>query len=424
MSEANTLPDLSYYDPLRSRQVWADNPEQLSQELSDRFPPNIPIRFMARPFSCEPALLKRLRIHFEREKLLTRHQFSCFVNYHLLNPEVLYLFSQINFLEIMTEMPLESLNKAHWESLFFRCREYGIKLHLFFNASPQVKSLEALSKTYLFLREHLGYFTLSYNKNYFSDKSIDEAFQKLSHYGNESHKSHLGDEPLNKNFYLGTYEYMRKNFGPRIKTVLEINPFANHSYYKELNRVPYHWDVSLSGIKKGQLDTAHLKQLNKTFDAIVIFQGLPCLRNPQDVLRELKTYARPTTQWVCIQYNFAAFPNLALLLGDQWQNSVYESSFWPFLKLHSKQSVNKLFDGIDVELKWMPTEVQRPDLNPMRQFLDQELRELFPKTWDDFLIQSQTMIWTGHGEGNMQELVEEFATDEAVTEGFISEGFV
>ncbi len=424
MSEANTLPDLSYYDPLRSRQVWADNPEQLSQELSDRFPPNIPIRFMARPFSCDPDLLKRLRIHFEREKLLTRHEFSCFVDYQVINTESLYLFSQINFLEIITELPLQALDKERWATLFFKCREYGIKLRLLLSAPPQQGNLQDISTLYLFLREYLGYFTLTYKKGYFTNKIIDETFYQLSTRAEENHKGHLIDESLNKSIYLGTYEYMRKAFGPRIKTVLEINPFASHTYYKELNRVPYSWDVTLSGIQKGKLDTDHLAKLNKTFDAIVIFQGLPQLRNPQAVLRQLKTYSRPTTQWVCVHYNLAAFPNLALLLGDQWQNSIYESNFWSCLKLHSKDSMSTLFEDIDVEMRWTPTEVERPDLQPIKQFLDRSLRDLFPKAWDDFLIQSQTMIWTGHGEGNMQELAEEATPDDAFTEGFISEGFV
>jgi hypothetical protein len=424
MPEANTLPDLSYYDPLRARQVSAEDPEQLSRELSDRFPPNTAIRFMARPFSCDPALLKRLRIHFEREKLLTRHEFSCFVDYQALNAESLYLFAQINFLEIMTELPLQALDKERWAALFFRCREYGIKLRLFLNAGPQQGSAQELSAIYLFLREYLGYFTLTYKKGYFAHKVIDEAFQKLAHHAEEIHKGHLVDEALNKNFYLGTYEYMRKTFGPRVKTVLEINPFADHTYYKELNRVPYTWDVSLSPIQKGQLDTTHLAELNKTFDAIVIFQGFPGLRNPQQVLQQLKALSRPTTQWVCVHYNLAAFPNLALLLGNQWQNSVYESNFWSCLKLHSKASVNRLFKQIDVDMQWMPTEVPRPDLKPMKQFLDQGFKDLFPEAWPDFLSQSQTMVWTGHGQGKIQGLADGFGTDEAIAEGFVSEGFV
>lgn len=424
MSEANTPPDLSYYDPLRARQVWADDPEQLSRAISDQFPPNTAIRFMARPFSCDPVLLKRLRIHFEREKLLKRHEFSCFVDYRVINAESLYLFAQINFLEIMTELPLQALDKARWTALFFRCREYGIKLRLFLNAGPQQGGLQDLSNIYLFLREHLGYFTLTYKKGYFSNPVIDKAFQQLAYHAEESHKGHLIDESLNKNFYLGTYEYMRRSFGPRIKTVLEINPFADHTYYKELNRVPYAWEVSLSGIQKGQLDTAHLAELNKTFDAIVIFQGLPRFRNPQQVLQQLKAYARPTTQWVCIHYNLAAFPNLALLLGDQWQNSVYESNFWSCLKLHSKATVTALFEAIDVDLQWMPTEVPRPDLIPLKQFLHQKLSTLFPEAWENYLAQSQTMVWTGHGEGKIQGLSEGFGAEETVTEGFISEGFV
>lgn len=424
MSEANTLPDLSYYDPLRARQVWADDPEQLSRELSDKFPPNTAIRFMARPFSCDSALLKRLRIHFEREKLLTRHEFSCFVDYQVINAEALYLFSQLNFLEIMTELPLHALDKNHWTALFFRCREYGIKLRLFLNAGPQHESAQDLSTVYLFLREHLGYFTLTYKKGYFTNKHVDNAFQKLAAHSDESHKGHLVDESLNKNFYLGTYEYMRRTFGSRVKTVLEINPFADQTYYKELNRVPYTWDVTLSGIQKGQLDTEHLAELNKTFDAIVIFQGLPRLRNPEETLKQLKAYARPTTQWVCIHYNLAAFPNLALLLGNQWQNSIYESSFWSCLKLHSQKSANALFDEIGVHLNWMPTDVQRPDLKPLKQFLGNSLNDLFPEDWPAFLAQSQTMVWTGHGESKTPSIIEGFDTEEMATEGFITEGFI
>lgn len=411
--------DLSYYDPLRARQIWANDPEQLSRELADQFPPKTAIRFMARPFSCDPQLLKRLQIHFEREKLLSRHDFSCFVDYKQLTPDILQFFSRLNFSELMAELPLVNLDTAHWQALFFQCREHGIKLSLFLNAGPQQASLQDLSQVYLFLREQLGYFTLNYKPGYFANTHVNDKFRQLAEVSQEAHKSYLVDEGMNKDFYKATYEFMRLRFGSRVKTLLEINPFAHQTHYQELNRVPYTWDVTLSGLREGHLDSAHLKQLDKTFDAILIFQGFPRLRDPEAVIKELKTYARPTTRWVFVHYNMAALPNLLLLLGNQWQNAVYESSFWPCVKLQSQNSLNQLFAAHDIELQWTPTEVPRPDLTQMARFLDRQLREPLQEDWSQYLKQSHTMIWTAIGEAGLPLQEQEGFAEEETLEGFI-----
>lgn len=413
--------DLSYYDPLRARQIQASDPEKLAQELADKFPPNTAIRFMASPFPCHPPLLKRLQIHFEREKLLSRHEFSCFVDYEALTPEVLALFAQLKFLELITEFPLQNLNKAHWTQLFFQCREQGIKLRLVLNATPLTDASALLADAYFFLREHLGYFTLNYSPGYFSQPKIDAYYKRLSRVSTDTHQAFLVDEALNKNYYMVSYEYMRRLFGPRVKTVLEINPFAKQNYYEDFNRVPYTWDVTLSTLKNGQLDSAHLEQLGKTFDAIFIFQGFPRMRFPDQVLHELKQYARPTTQWICVHYNMAAFPNLPLLLGNQWQNSVAESSFWSCLKLHSQQRLDALFKDLDISLNWVATPIERPDLKRMERFLSGHLKAFVDdSSWARYMAQAYTMMWTAAGEA---EAMLSPSADEGEAEGFV-EGFI
>lgn len=422
--------DLSYYDPLRARRIQASDPEQLAQELADKFPPHTAIRFMASPFPCHPPLLKRLQIHFEREKLLSHHEFSCFVNHEDLSADILSLFSQLRFLEIITELPLQHLNKAAWTQLFFRCREHGIKLRLVLNATPLTQDPVRLAEAHFFLRENMGFFTLNYTAGYFAHPKIDAAYRHLARVTAEAHQAFLVDEALNKNYYVGTYEYMRRTFSPRIKTVLEINPFAEQSYYKDFNRVPYTWDVTLSTLKQGHLDSAHLQQLNKTFDAILIFQGFPRMRLPEQVLQELKLYSRPTTQWICVHYNMASFPNLPLLLGNQWQNSIAESSFWSCLKMHSKQSLTQLFEPLDVTLNWVPTTVARPDLKRMEHFLGKQLKDFVDKAaWTRYLEQAYTMMWTASGEATnlLTAPLEAAAPTEEAVEGFVDgfiEGFI
>lgn len=425
--------DLSYYDPLRARRIPASDPELLAQELADKFPPHTAIRFMASPFPCHPPLLKRLQIHFEREKLLSRHEFSCFVHHESLTPEILALFSQLKFLELITEFPLAHLDQEAWSQRFFHCREYGIKLRLVLNAAPLTRDAERLAEAHFFLREHIGYFTLNYTAGYFTQPQIDACYRHLSRISAEAHQAFLVDEALNKNYYVGTYEYMRRTFSPRVKTVLEINPFAEQRYYKDFNRVPYAWDVTLSTLKQGHLDSAHLQELSKTFDAILIFQGFPRVRYPAQIVQELRQYARPTTQWICVHYNMASFPNLPLLLGNQWQNSIAESSFWSCVKMHSKQSLAKLFEPLDITLNWVPTTVARPDLKRMEQFVGRQLKAFVDDAaWAHYLEQAYTMMWTASGEATNLltaplEAVIDAEETEASVEGFVDgfiEGFI
>ncbi len=413
--------DLSYYDALRGMQIPAHDPELLSREIADRLPAQTPVRFMASPFTTDPAQLKRLLIHFEREKLIQRHDFSCLVFGEQLTPESLHLFSQLNFSELIMPLPGAPFDKDHWLRVFRLCRSYRMKVQLIMSPASQELDVKALHQIHEFLRAQMGYFTVAYTEGHFVQPEVDRAFIRLGKASKEVERGQLGDAYLNETFYQGTYQFMQLKFASRVKTVLEINPFAEQTFYRDYNRVPLPWDVTLSTIRDGDLDQAQLKGIHKTFDAIVLFQGLTRLRDPRAAILQLQRYARPTTQWICVQFNLAAFPSLALLLENQLHNPMPLYTYWPHLKLQSQQSLQNLFAGTDIEFEWVPTEMPLPEIERMTQLLDPHLRTEFGNRWEAFKEQSRTLLWTAHGEVGLTPsedgFVEGFAED--VVEGFI-----
>ena len=129
----------------------------------------------------------------------------------------------------------------------------------------------------------------------------------------------------------------------KVKTVLEINPYAHRAYFKNYNRLPYPWKITLCGLKNHQLDHTKLQELGKTFDAIVLFQALPGLASPDKELLQLQQYTRSTTEWVCSQYNLRSFPILTQLVQSKYSNTHILSGSWETLSPMGKPQLENSF---------------------------------------------------------------------------------
>lgn len=420
--------DLTYFDPVRSKTIAADQPESLARQLAEQLPARTTIRFLARPFEMSLEGLKSLQVHFEREKLQERHEFSCFVDPQLLAEQQLHLLHAMNFSNLLCQIDLAAPDFEGLDRLLKLCQEVRIKVTLLFQKPEAEMAPQTLQDVYFFLKNRLGSFELEYPEGFFPSVRQDQSFRKLAQTAQEVHLGQRFDAFLNEKFYVGLYEYMRLKLSPRVNTVLEINPFAQLKYFREFSRVQLPWQVTLSDLPNHQLNKSHLKSLDKTFDAIVLFQALPRFQDPQKALLMLQNYARPTTEWIVVQYNFASLPTLAQLATHQFQNALPFSAFWPYLRPQGKKSLENLFQFSGLNFEWLPTQTAIDEMKALIQQLDQALRPEFPDQWEPFLNAGNTMFWSGYGSLAMDMSQEQGFTDGFVDgfadQGFVSEGFL
>lgn len=408
---------LTYLDPVRGTEVECDGPEVLARQIADTLPPRATVRFVGAPFELDEGFLKSLQVHFEREKLPARHDFSCRVEPAKLTAVGSEVLSLLNFRELEVQVSMEEPPFAELEAFFELMSHYSFKVVLHLQGDPATAPHKQLARLYFFLRGHLGSFTLRYLPGFFEAVRIDHAYRRLAGFSRDVHLGRNYDAQLQEQFYLMFYEYLRLTFSPRVKTVLEINPFANLRYFRDFNRISLPWKVTLSDIPAGQLNLNQLQELNKTFDAILLFQALPRLRDPQKDLLILQNYARPTTEWVCVQFNTCSFPVLEQLVTNQFQNAMPESSLWPTLRLQSRQSIEELFRFSGVAFDWIPTRVPIEELRPLKNQLDPLMQSELPQEWDKFLDDADIMCWSGYGVVKHEEA-------EVEAEGFVSGGFL
>lgn len=408
---------LAYLDPVRGTTVESDGAEALARHIADSLPANASVRFTTAPFPLDEAFLKQLQVHLEREKLPARHDFACKISPAELTTTACETLASLNFQELEVGVSMEAPAYEELEALFALTRHHTFKLSFTLEGEPATAPLETLTGLYFFLRGHLGEFSLAYRQGFFDRLRVDHAFRRLAGLSQEVHLGRLYDARLQEQVYRVVYEYMRHTLSPRVKTVLEINPYADLAYYRDFNRIAQPWKVTLSKLDQGQLDLSQLQAMGKTFDAIVLFQALPRLRDPQKEVLQLQSFARSTTEWVCVQYNTCSFPTLAQLSNNAFNNALPESAFWPILRLQSKQSVEDLFQFSGVNFEWIPTRVPIEELRPLKNQLDPLLKEELAAEWDSFLDDADVMAWTGYG-------VMKLEAAELEAEGFVSGGFL
>ncbi|HEY9839629.1 MAG: hypothetical protein ACAI44_16825 [Candidatus Sericytochromatia bacterium] len=409
---------LAYLDPVRGVEVEREGPEALARQIADSLPPRASVRFVNQPFSLDENFLKSLQVHFEREKLPARHDFVCSIEPAEASAASCEILAQLNFGELDVTVQMEDPPFAELSAFFELMRNFTFKIVLKLAGDPATAPLSKLSELFFFLRGHLGSYVLHYPQGYFDRLRVDYAFRRLAGVSRDVHMGRNYDASLQEQFYLVLYEYLRHTFSPRVKTVLEINPYADLRYYRDFNRITLPWKVTLSHLPQGQLNLNQLQELKKTFDAIVMFQALPRLRDPQKDILILQNYARPTTEWVCVQFNTSSFPMLNHLVTNDFTNGLAESAFWPLLRLQGRQSIQDLFHFSGIDFDWIPTRVPIEDLRPLKNQLDPLMQAELPQEWDRFLEDADIMAWTGYG---MMKQEEGAGLEE---EGFVSEGFL
>lgn len=408
---------LAYLDPIRAVEVEVEGPEALARRIAETIPARTSIFFVNRPFPLQPAFLKSLQVHLEREKLPARHDFACQVDPAELTAEACELLDKLSFRELEFSLDMENPNLEQIEAFFNLTRHYTFKLVLKLTGDPINTEAGQLARIYFFLHQNLGRYTLHHLPGTFDRLRIDRSFRQLAGLSQEVHFGRNYDARLQEQFYQILYEYLRRTLSPRVKTVLEISPFSDLRYYRDFNRMSLPWKVTLSGIPGSQLDLAQLQELGKTFDAVVMFQALPRLRDPQRDVLLLQNYTRPTTEWVCVQYNTCSFPTLSQLIHSQFSNGMNESAYWPQLRMQSRKSIEDLFHFLGIEFKWLPTRVPIEDLRVLKAQLDPIFRSELPEAWDAFLAESDVMVWTGHGTMKLDD-------SELEADGFVSGGFL
>ncbi len=410
-------PTIAYLDPLQGAEVLCQGPEALARQLSDSLTQTAQVRFSNQPFPTDETFLKSLQVHFEREKLPTRLEFSCYIQPDTLTEAHCDILAALNFRELIVDLSLNNPNFSDFKQFFELMRHYTFRVQLRLFYTEQGVTETQIAQLYFFLRRHMGAYLLNYAPGLFPDLRSEHLFRTLADTSRTVHLARLYDAQVDENAYLVLYEYLRRTLPARVKTVLEINPFAKLRHYRDFNRITLPWKVTLSDIPLGRLDLAQLQSLNKTFDAIVLYQALPRLRDPQKEMLLLQNYARSTTEWLCVQFNTCSLPTMAQLMGNQFTNSLHESGSWPLLRLQGRQSVQSLFDFAGIQFDWIPTRVPIEEMRPLKNELDQLFKADYPAEWDRFLDDADVMIWTGHGVMKLDE-------QDVQSEGFVSGGFL
>lgn len=410
-----------YYDPVRKQNQSAESPEQLARQLADNLPVRTGIRFLNEPFDLNLEQLKNLQIHFEREQLPSRHQFACQIDPAEFSPAAAEILAHISVKELSLVLEFPTLDAAALNTLDQSLRlasEHRFRVGLYPSENSAQTSETQLIQLYGFLKERQHLFELVYPPGFFPTARIDYSFRRLASASQGIHEGHRFDAQINEQFYLSLYEFLRLRLSSRVNTILEINPFAESYYYREFNRTHMPWQVTQSTLPQHQLDHPQLESLSKTFDAIVLFQALPRLRDPQKELLLLQNYARSTTEWVCVQYNLRSLPVLQQLMDTQFHNSSLDSAYWPLLHMQGQTDLENLFQFSGIEFEWFPTRVPIQDLQGFQNDMSQLVQAENPEAWENFQREADVMVWTGYGTMKLE-------LDENEAEaGFISGGFL
>lgn len=407
-----------YFDPVRRQNRSAESAESLARQIVDTLQPNTGIRFLNAPFPTDLPTLKSLLVHFEREQLPKRHQFACHIEASDFSEEKAEMLSQLNFREITIVLELENYDLSVLDQALVAAMNFRFKVTLYPNGDREKISEPKLQELYFFLKERQHMYELEYQSGLFQDVRTDYSFRRMADSSRGIHAGYRVDAQLNEQVYLSLYEFLRLRLSSRVNTVLEINPFAELHHYREFNRVHMPWNISLSSIKQNALDYQQLEAIDKTFDAIVLFQCLPRLRDPQKELLMLQNYARSTTEWICVQYNLRSLPILQQMLSSQFQNVTMDSAFWPITRLQGQHDLERLFQFSGLDFDWLPTRVELKELEPFKREIGEALEGANPDAWKGFLNEAEVMFWTGYGTMPLE------ADNSQSEDGFVSGGFL
>lgn len=410
-------PSLSYIHPQQGLLATAESLPELTEQLA-RLAPRQHIRFVAQPFSLDPEFLQQLRTQFSYEKLQEKLSFSAEVQLQELSEDNLERLQKLHFTQLLVPLlPEESLDLNQLENLLKQSQNLKIQLQFKLNRPNTPIPQKKLVELYFFLHNWCGWYTLEIAPGLFSDPHTARRFDRLSRLSGNVFTGLYLQKRFTEQIYRYYYEFLRIRLSHHVKSILEINPYAEESYFRDFPRQLYPWKVTLLSLAQHKIDQDYLKSLGKTFDAIVFFQGLETLRDPQKELLLLQKYTRLTTEWLFFSYNLASMPPLLKLLQNNFENVSTFSPDYSILKLLSRKSLEKLFEFLGIRFQFVPT---RLPLGDFQARFDQ-IRPLFenhlPESWKTQAEELDIMAYSAYGTLEMEEELQE-------SDGFISGGFL
>lgn len=410
---------ISYHDPVRQTPVHCDHPEALARSISDTLPRGSQIALLNAPFSLDPQQLKSLLIHFEREQIPRYYQFRCQIDPAALNPEVCALLEKLSVktLAVQIDLAAPALERLHNCLQLTRQFDFEVIFQLRGSTTPAPAPLADL---YFFLADWLGYYSLEYTFGYFEQASIDFRFRLLKNISGPSHAARRTEALVHRQYYLGLQEFLRLKLSSRAQQILELNPWAQWQYYQQFNRAHQSWRTTLCDLPAQQLPLQVLESSGRTFDAVVLFQALPSLRNPREAIAQLRRFSRVTTEWVIFHYNFSNLPSLVQLVHNQFYSAQNYTGWWPYPQPQTRQRTAQILAELQLELEWTPTRLPLTGMAELMTQLDGGFSGEYSQLWQAYRQQADILAWTAYGSG---QLLPETDAEAGFSEGFV-EGFI
>lgn len=409
---------ISYRDPVRQDPVECDHPEALARSIADSLPRGSQVQLLNQPLQLDPQMLKSLLIHFEREQIPKHYVFSCQINPAELSREACILLEKMAFKTLRIPLDVALCDLALLEQMLQLTRQFDFEVIFQLQGSP-TPALAPLTELYFFLRDWMGSYTLDYTFGYFEQASIDFRFRFLRNVSGPCHAGRRTEALIHRQYYLGLQEFLRLKLSSRAQQILELNPWARWQYYADFNRAHQSWRTTLLDLPAHQLPQV-LASSERTFDAVVLFQALPSLRDPRAAIEQLKGISRTTTEWIIFQYNFSTLPSLAQLANNQFSSDQNFKSWWPYPQPQTLSRTRQLLEPLKLELEWIPTRLPLKGMESLIQQFDAGFSGEYAAAWQAYRQQADILAWTAYGSG---QLLPDPALEAGFAEGFV-EGFI
>lgn len=405
--------DLSFRDPLTLQPVNVSDTEQLVHQLA-KLAGNQHVVFLGSPFPSDAAFVTRLAQMFNTEKLAERLTFEAEVPAETIDEDACKRWRKLGLTRLQIPLPVGT-DLTAFKAIIPLCQQYHLALNwqLVWPVTPVTPQMAAA--TYWFLRNSLGCANIVATPA-FEAQAYHGPFAPVIKASGPLAQMAQMEEQIHQQAYSFLYQWLTNQLAPNVKTILEINPFANQQFYKQFLQQPFPWKITSLGLSQHNLDQQALTKMGKTFDAIVLFQALDCMADPQRTLLMLQKYARPTTQWIVLSYNIRTIPTLVRLLMNQWDNIASFNPLFRWLKFSSQKTLEKMFQLLCVDLTIHPIkgpidEIYQKPYDQIRPLIEGQPSQ------DDFESHFNDQAYLASGMMSVQD-------DANEESGFITSGFL
>jgi hypothetical protein len=408
---------LTYLHPQQGIPVVAEHLTELAEQLV-HIPPRHSIEFLEQPFQLESSFLEQMRVCLGYEKISEKLRFSAEIDFSQVTSDILEQLARLNFKLLKVPLVWRDICLSDLADFLRKTRSLEIQVQLRLMGEPISESTPFLCELYFFLEKWMGFYTLDYSVALFKDSFISRRFSRLSRQAESAVLQTYLQRRFRQQSYFYFYQFLKLRLSHHVKTVLEINPFADEAYIRDFARQPYPWKVTLMpSLPQHALDSDFLKQLDKTFDAVVFYHGLEFFRNPQKELLLLQKYTRPTTEWALLNYNLNAAPTLIRLLKNQFENLSPYSPDYDVLQSFTQSRLKSLFDFFNIQLQFFPSRFStnefQDDLQKIKPLFANHLEPKALTAFDELDI----VFYAAMGQmANIEDMMQ--------PDGFISSGFL